>query len=71
MPVLLLGGQYDFEAQPETSLKTLFDLLGTRPEHKRYRIIENAGHVPPRIEVVREVLDWLDRYLGPIARRGQ
>jgi eukaryotic-like serine/threonine-protein kinase len=71
MPVLVLGGQYDFEAQPDTSLKSLFDLLGTPPEHKRYRIIENAGHVPPRIDVIREVLDWLDRYFGPIARRGQ
>lgn len=38
---------------------------------KQYKIIENAGHVPARIEVIREVLDWLDRYFGPIARRGQ
>jgi hypothetical protein len=22
--------------------------------------------VPPRIELIREILDWLDRYLGPV-----
>jgi hypothetical protein len=27
-------------------------------------IFENAGHVPPRIGVIREVLQWLDKYLG-------
>ena len=31
-------------------------------------IFENAGHIPPRIDVIREVNDWLDRYLGPAAR---
>lgn len=68
--MLLLGGQYDFEAEPETSQKTLFDLLGTSPARKRHRIIQNAGHIPPRLDVIREVLDWLDRYFGPARRQG-
>jgi hypothetical protein len=25
-----------------------------------------SGHVPPRNLVVKESLDWLDRYLGPV-----
>ena len=26
-------------------------------------VFEGAGHVPPRIELIRETLGWLDRYL--------
>jgi hypothetical protein len=71
IPVLLLDGRYDFEFPVETSQKPFFQLLGTAPEHKRHVVFENAGHVPPRIEVIREVLDWLDRYLGPVEHRMQ
>ena len=68
MPVLLLGGRNDFYFPVETSQVPLFKLLGTPAEHKRHVIFEGAGHVPPRIEVIREILDWLDRYLGPVGR---
>ena len=64
-PVLLLGGRYDFYYSVEASQKPLFNLLGTPAEHKRHVIFENAGHVPPRIDVIREVLGWFDRYMGP------
>jgi len=66
IPFLMLSGRYDFTFPVETSQKVLFKLVGTAPEHKRYVLFENAGHVPPRLDVVREVLDWLDRYLGPV-----
>jgi dienelactone hydrolase len=69
-PVLLLGGRYDFDFPAESSQKRLFDLLGTPLQHKRHVIFENAGHVPPRIGVVREVIAWLDRYLGPVPLAG-
>jgi hypothetical protein len=26
----------------------------------------NSGHALPRIDTIREVLAWLDRYLGPV-----
>ena len=68
MPVLLLGGRNDFYFPVETSQVPLFKLLGTPAEHKRHVIFEGAGHVPPRIEVIRETLEWLDRYLGPVGR---
>jgi hypothetical protein len=42
----------------------LFDLFATPPEHKRLALVE-GGHIPGE-EVVREILDWLDRYLGPV-----
>ena len=68
VPVLLLGGRNDFIYPVETSQAPVFKLLGTPPEHKRHVVFEGAGHVPPRIEVIREILDWLDRYLGPVRR---
>lgn len=67
-PVLLLGGRFDFVFPVETSQAPLFKLLGTPAEHKKHVIFEGAGHVPPRIELIREILDWLDRYLGPVQR---
>lgn len=48
MPVLFLGGRYDFVFPVETSQKPLFKLLGTPAEHKKHVIFEGAGHVPPR-----------------------
>jgi len=68
VPVLLLGGRNDFYYPPETSQAPLFKLLGTPAEHKRHVVFEGAGHVPPRIEVIRETLAWLDRYLGPVGK---
>jgi hypothetical protein len=68
VPVPLLGGQFDFNYPVETAQKPLINLLGTPAEHKRHVIFEGAGHVPPRIDVIREALDWLDRYLGPVMR---
>ena len=68
LPVLMLGGRYDFIFPVETSQKPLFNLFATPAPDKRLVIFENAGHVPPRIELIREVLAWLDRYLGPVQR---
>jgi len=68
VPVLLLAGRNDFIFPVETSQAPLFKLLGTPAEDKRHVIFEGAGHVPPRIGVIREILDWLDRYLGPVRR---
>ena len=42
-----------------------YDLLGT-PEKDRRLVITDSGHVPPRNELIKETLDWLDRYLGPV-----
>ena len=68
IPVLLLAGRNDFYYPVETSQAPMFKLLGTPTEHKRHVVFEGAGHVPPRIEVIREILDWLDRYLGPVGK---
>ena len=68
IPVLFMTGRNDFYYPVETSQDSLFKLLGTPPEHKRHVIFENAGHVPPLLDVIREILNWLDRYLGPVGK---
>ena len=40
-------------------------LLGPPPADKRHALFD-AGHVVSNDLLTREVLDWLDRYLGPV-----
>jgi tRNA A-37 threonylcarbamoyl transferase component Bud32/cephalosporin-C deacetylase-like acetyl esterase len=65
VPVLMLNGHFDFFYPPETSQEPMFRLLGTPKENKR-RIVYETGHDIPRNELIKETLDWLDRYLGPV-----
>ena len=55
MPVLMIGK------------KPLFERLGTPSSDKRH-VIFDAGHAAdyPRSQTIREVVRWLDRYLGPV-----
>jgi hypothetical protein len=43
----------------------LFRSLGTPAKDKRTAVFD-AGHIVPRNEMIKETLDWLDRYLGPV-----
>jgi eukaryotic-like serine/threonine-protein kinase len=65
VPVLMLNGEHDIVFPLETAQKPLFDLLGTPPTDKRHYTYP-ASHVVPRNDVIKETLDWLDRYLGPV-----
>ncbi len=66
IPVLMLNGRHDYVLPFETSQKPLFDLLGTPPANRRH-VVYDAGHDPlPRNQFVREILAFLDRYLGPV-----
>ena len=64
-PTLMLNGELDFFFPAETSQKPMFELLGTPPEHKR-RLTYPGGHSVPRVEMIKQTLAWLDRYLGPV-----
>ncbi len=64
-PTLILNGELDFFFPSETSQRPMFELLGTPPEHKR-RLVFPGGHSVPRTDMIRESLQWLDRYLGPV-----
>ena len=64
-PVLMVNGRNDFQA-PIAAQQRLFELLGTPPEHKKHVVLE-GGHVPNDFRgLVREALDWYDKYLGPV-----
>ena len=65
IPTLMLNGKYDSVFPYETSVKPMFDLLGTPGEYKVMKVYE-TDHIPPRNEYIKEILAWLDRYLGPV-----
>ena len=52
----------------ESSQVPLFNLLGTATDQKRHAVF-GGGHIPPRTDTIREVLNWLDRYLGPVTMK--
>ena len=65
IPVLMLNGRDDFTNPLEVSYLPLFRLLGT-PDKKH--VLHDGGHVniATRPELIKEALDWLDRYLGSV-----
>jgi len=67
-PTLMLNGRYDFVYPPGTSQLPLFRLLGT-PEGQKRHVQFDSGHMPPIQDVMREILDWLNRSLGPVEIR--
>ena len=64
-PTLMLCGKYDTIFPYETSIKPMYDLLGTPEEHKELKLYE-TDHIAPRNDYIKEILAWLDRYLGPV-----
>jgi len=68
MPVLMVGGRDDFIRPPDVSQRPLFELLGTPASDKRLALFE-GGHIPPIQSMMRETLEWLDKYLGPVGKR--
>ncbi len=67
IPVLMLNGKYDASFPYETSQRPMFELLGTPEKHKR-QITYESGHFVPRNQLIKEVLNWLDRYLGQVQK---
>ena len=63
----MLNGRYDFATPLDTAQRPLFDLLGSAPGDKRHVVFE-TGHALPLSDVSRELLPFLDRYLGPARR---
>jgi dienelactone hydrolase len=65
VPTLMVSGRQDFARPIETQQRPLFNLLGPPPDQKRFALFE-GGHIPRLQDIIREMLDWLDRYLGPV-----
>jgi predicted esterase len=68
VPTLLINGRHDFYYPHDTSQRPMFELLGPAPADKRHVVFEGGHTLTDRPAVMREVLDWLDRYLGPVSR---
>ena len=64
-PVLMLNGRYDFAFTVEGCQRPLFRMLGVAEKDKRY-VLFDSGHDLPAAPMMKEVLEWLDRYLGPV-----
>ena len=65
VPVLMLNGRFDYFNPTTTSQEPMFRLLGAPKAQKRH-VLADTGHDFPRAELIKESLDWLDRYLGPV-----
>lgn len=70
MPLLALNGRYDFDQSTGYQAKPMFRFWGA-PEKDKRLVIYEAGHIPADLrDVIREILDWLDKYLGPVKAAG-
>jgi eukaryotic-like serine/threonine-protein kinase len=67
VPVLMLNGREDFIFPVERSQIPLLNALGTPDKDKRH-VLFDGGHVnlQTRMDLIGEILRWLDRYLGPV-----
>jgi pimeloyl-ACP methyl ester carboxylesterase len=70
IPVLMLNGRDDLIFPVETHQRPLFDALGTREPDKVW-LKYDGGHANllTRPDLIKEILDWLDKYLGPVEQR--
>jgi formylglycine-generating enzyme required for sulfatase activity/dienelactone hydrolase len=66
IPVLMLNARYDTFYPLESSQRPLFHFLGTAAKDKKHVIYDGGHGVFPRPGGTREILDWLDKYLGPV-----
>jgi tRNA A-37 threonylcarbamoyl transferase component Bud32/dienelactone hydrolase len=66
-PLLMINGRYDFVFSPQAAQEPLFRLVGTPAADKRHVMLETSHDVTTaRAELVKEVVAWLDKYLGKI-----
>ncbi len=68
VPILMLNGRFDFFGPTAISQEPLFRLLGSPPEHKR-RVVYETSHSIPRNEMIKEVVDWMEKYWGSSTMR--
>lgn len=66
-PVLMVNGRYDYTFPIETSQDPMFRMLGTPASEKSHVVLDTPHDVTEqRPRLTREVLLWLDRYLGAV-----
>jgi eukaryotic-like serine/threonine-protein kinase len=68
VPTLMINSRSDFIFPVETSQRPMFRLLGV-PDKDKAQVYWDGGHGdirPSSHMVIKESLDWFDRYLGPV-----
>lgn len=66
-PVLMVNGRYDYVFSVEKAQDPMFRMLGTPEADKRHVELDTPHDVTNRRpELVKEVLAWLDKYLGRV-----
>jgi serine/threonine protein kinase/dienelactone hydrolase len=67
-PVLMVNGRYDYDFSLDKAQNPLFAMLGT-PEKDKLHVILDTPHdvTEQRPQLVKAVLDWLDKYLGRVS----
>ena len=62
IPTIMLNGKFDQYFPYETSQIPMYKLIDVDEENKKHFIYE-SGHYVPRNELIKQHLDWLERYL--------
>jgi serine/threonine protein kinase/formylglycine-generating enzyme required for sulfatase activity/dienelactone hydrolase len=66
-PVLMVNGRYDYVFAVKKAQDPMFRMLGAPEADKRHVLLDTPHDVTNRRpELVKEVLAWLDKYLGRI-----
>jgi predicted Ser/Thr protein kinase len=65
IPVLLINGRYDLVFPLDTCQEPLFRSLGS-PAQDKSHVLYDTGHAPPLLPMMKDTLNWLDHYLGPV-----
>jgi formylglycine-generating enzyme required for sulfatase activity/dienelactone hydrolase/predicted Ser/Thr protein kinase len=65
VPTLMINGRYDYFCPLKDAQDPMFKFLGT-PENDKRHVVFEGGHIPPHDGMIKETLDWLDRYQGPV-----
>jgi len=71
IPVLMVNGKEDFVFPYVTSQLPMYEFLGTPEAHKKHQVYPGGHGLLGlfRKQIQEDMLDWLDRYLGPVESR--
>jgi dienelactone hydrolase len=66
-PVLMVNGRYDYTFPLEKAQNPMFEMLGAPTADKSHVVLDTPHDVTEqRPQLVKAVLNWLDRYLGRV-----
>jgi hypothetical protein len=60
------NGRDDFLFPVESAQLPLFQMLGTPEKDKKHLLYDGDHGIAGQMDVTKDMLDWLDRYLGPV-----